>query len=158
MGTAKDEPGWSPGDPPVVHAAALGTAATPEKATAGGPTTGASAEPDPALGPAVRVPRTQLPAEGRMATVVVNGLATVLARVGGHLHALDSVCPHAGGPLGDGDLDDDAVVCPYHGWAFDLRTGACAVDPSLIVPVHHVVEDVDGALVRLRLAVMPEVR
>jgi nitrite reductase/ring-hydroxylating ferredoxin subunit len=91
-------------------------------------------------------------------TLVVDGLATVLARVGGQLHALDSVCPHAGGPLGDGDLDDDAVVCPYHGWAFDLRTGACAVDPSLIVPVHHVVEDVDGALVRLRLAVMPEVR
>ncbi len=46
-----------------------------------------------------------------------------LYNVGGQFHALDGVCPHAGGPLGQGTLDDDVVTCPWHGWQFDVTTG-----------------------------------
>lgn len=37
--------------------------------------------------------------------------------------ALNNVCPHQGGPLGDGKVEDACVYCPWHGWQFDLETG-----------------------------------
>ena len=41
----------------------------------------------------------------------------------GTLYALDGVCPHQGGPLGQGALCEAIVTCPWHGWQFDVRTG-----------------------------------
>jgi len=46
-----------------------------------------------------------------------------LFRVGGRFYALDGYCPHAGGPLGEGDIEGDEVACPWHGWSFRLATG-----------------------------------
>jgi nitrite reductase (NADH) small subunit len=46
-------------------------------------------------------------------------------------YASTAVCPHAGGPLGDGGLNGSALTCPYHGWAFDVRDGSCVVDPNV---------------------------
>jgi len=37
--------------------------------------------------------------------------------------ALDNVCPHRQGPLGQGWIEGDVVVCPWHSWAFDVKTG-----------------------------------
>jgi nitrite reductase/ring-hydroxylating ferredoxin subunit len=42
---------------------------------------------------------------------------------GGEFNALDGVCPHQGGPLGKGQLDNCIVTCPWHGWQFDVRDG-----------------------------------
>jgi nitrite reductase (NADH) small subunit len=42
----------------------------------------------------------------------------------GSLRAIDAVCPHRGGPLADGLIDECVVVCPLHGHTFDLGTGA----------------------------------
>lgn len=53
-------------------------------------------------------------------------------------HALDGVCPHAGGPLGDGLLEGDRVVCPWHGWSYDLGSGASNVNPETGVAVFPV--------------------
>ena len=36
---------------------------------------------------------------------------------------IDDECPHAGGSLASGEIDDDIVTCPWHQWEFDLRTG-----------------------------------
>ena len=44
----------------------------------------------------------------------------------GTFYACDNLCPHAGGPLGRGDVHDGCVVCPVHGWPWDLRTGLSA--------------------------------
>jgi len=41
----------------------------------------------------------------------------------GKLRALGAVCPHRGGPLADGLIDGHVVVCPLHGFTYDLRTG-----------------------------------
>ncbi|MEN0061811.1 MAG: Rieske (2Fe-2S) protein [Myxococcota bacterium] len=71
-----------------------------------------------------------LPAEGQVAEVFAGDLAIVLVRVDGQIHAVDSVCPHAGGPLGEGDLDGTQLTCPWHGWAFDVTTGVCGVDAA----------------------------
>jgi len=46
-----------------------------------------------------------------------------LANVDGELSALDNVCPHRQGPLGQGWVEGEAVVCPWHSWAFNAKTG-----------------------------------
>jgi nitrite reductase (NADH) small subunit len=69
-----------------------------------------------------------LPDEGTIVAVGARRIA--LFRRGGEVHALDNVCPHAGGPLGLGDLRDGVVSCPFHGWQFDVRTGACVSMPG----------------------------
>ncbi len=46
-----------------------------------------------------------------------------LARVGGRFFALSNVCRHAFAPLADGYLDGYALMCPWHGWRYDVRDG-----------------------------------
>ncbi len=46
-----------------------------------------------------------------------------LANVDGRLYAIDNNCPHNGGPLGKGELRGREVVCPWHGWRWDVTTG-----------------------------------
>lgn len=46
-----------------------------------------------------------------------------LFNVDGQFYALNWICPHMGGPLGEGELKGYVVACPYHGWTFDVRTG-----------------------------------
>jgi nitrite reductase (NADH) small subunit len=62
----------------------------------------------------------------------------------GQLHALEGICPHAGGPLGQGTLHGYMLVCPWHAWEFDCRTGALDVDPEYQIPKFSIkVEDGD---------------
>lgn len=49
--------------------------------------------------------------------------AVAVFNVGGTFYAIDNICPHRGGPLGEGDLEDRTVICPWHGWQFELETG-----------------------------------
>ena len=63
------------------------------------------------------------PGQGR--TVNVRGREFALYNHDGQFYALDDLCPHRGGPLGAGALQDGCVFCPLHGWGFDLKTGAC---------------------------------
>lgn len=41
------------------------------------------------------------------------------------LYAIDNLCPHEGGPLGEGTVEAEVVTCPWHCWQFDIRTGKC---------------------------------
>jgi nitrite reductase (NADH) small subunit len=60
--------------------------------------------------------------EGR--TFAVNGCQIAVFRLrDDSLRALDAVCPHRGGPLADALIDDQIVVCPLHGYSYDLNTG-----------------------------------
>ena len=61
--------------------------------------------------------------EGEPTVVDVDGTDVALFVVDGEYYALDNVCPHQGGPLGDGKVEDDCVYCPWHGWQFELKTG-----------------------------------
>ena len=60
---------------------------------------------------------------GRVAEAETEGVAVCLANVNGELSALDNVCPHRGGPLGQGWLEGDVVVCPWHSWSLHAKTG-----------------------------------
>ena len=64
-------------------------------------------------------------ADGTLASVVAGGKELVLARQGDRYCALDGRCPHAGGPLSQGSIENGLLVCPWHGRAFDLATGTC---------------------------------
>lgn len=55
--------------------------------------------------------------------LAVNGRIVALYHVDGEYYALDGICPHAGGPLGKGNLNGNIVTCPWHGWQFDVTTG-----------------------------------
>ena len=54
---------------------------------------------------------------------VVDDRVVALANVDGRLHAIDGLCPHQGGPLGQGRLCGTVLTCPWHGWQFDVTTG-----------------------------------
>lgn len=43
-------------------------------------------------------------------------------------------CPHAHGPLHQGEVCGTVLTCPWHGWSFDLVTGECEEDPDLLLP------------------------
>jgi len=62
--------------------------------------------------------------------VDVRGIPVVLIRRGHRLHALADSCAHLGGPLSDGQLDDVAIRCPWHGSRFALDDGAVLEGPS----------------------------
>jgi nitrite reductase (NADH) small subunit len=61
-----------------------------------------------------------------------------IANVDGNYSALDNVCLHRGGPLGQGMIDAGKVICPWHGWAWDVKTGATELDSSLRVQIYRV--------------------
>jgi nitrite reductase/ring-hydroxylating ferredoxin subunit len=72
-----------------------------------------------------------LPA-GTMMEVVRGDMRVAICNVDGELHAIDGVCPHRQGPLGQGALHGTMVVCPYHAWEFDCVTGRNDYDPVLV--------------------------
>jgi len=60
-----------------------------------------------------------------------------VANVNGELSAMDNECRHSGGPLGQGVISGGKVICPWHGWAWDPKTGAAHV-PGVAVGVYPV--------------------
>lgn len=72
----------------------------------------------------LEVPLEALDAEGR-ALVELGERELAVFRVDGAVHAVVNACPHAGNPLVEGELAAGTLTCAYHGWRFDLETGAC---------------------------------
>jgi len=54
-----------------------------------------------------------------------------ICNAGGEIHALEGICPHAGGPLGQGALHGTTLVCPWHAWEYDCLTGESDVDETI---------------------------
>jgi nitrite reductase/ring-hydroxylating ferredoxin subunit len=86
---------------------------------------------------------------GRIIEIIIGGTAIAVANVGGTHHAMANTCPHAGGPLGEGQLDDCVVTCPYHGWQFDVRDGTCRTQPGTAVKSYPVQIVGDAVCVQL---------
>lgn len=69
--------------------------------------------------------------EGRSIIVKTpHGIGIALFNLNGKIYALENACPHMGGPLGEGQIDDCLVTCPWHGWQFDVRSGKCENMPG----------------------------
>lgn len=93
------------------------------------------------LGPIDAIPL----GEARVYRVDGREVAVFRCRSGG-VYATDAACPHRGGPLADGLVGSHTVICPLHGFVFDLRTGeAPGRDCSRLV-THRTAVAADGAL------------
>ena len=94
--------------------------------------------------PFVRVAKTEEIAVGHGVLVENQGHALAVFNAGGgRYYACGPVCPHEDGPLAEGWLEGEVVVCPWHGFDFHLRSGRCRVDEDLAIPVFPVRVD-DG--------------
>jgi NAD(P)H-dependent nitrite reductase small subunit len=86
-------------------------------------------------------PMEQIPVgEGRAFAVGDEQVAVFRPR-GGRLKALQAICPHRGGPLADGLIDEVQVVCPLHNHAFRLVDGQCTTGEWSIQTYQVAVED-----------------
>ncbi|HEY1658286.1 MAG TPA: Rieske 2Fe-2S domain-containing protein [Candidatus Sulfotelmatobacter sp.] len=77
-----------------------------------------------------------LPPIDEAAEFICGGRAICIANVNGTYSAMDGICPHRGGPLGQGMIEGCKVVCPWHAWAWDAQTGATELDSKLKVQIY----------------------
>jgi 3-phenylpropionate/trans-cinnamate dioxygenase ferredoxin subunit len=83
-------------------------------------------------------PASELPAGERL-FVTIEDKSIVIFNIAGNLYAIADLCSHDNGPLGDGDLEGDEVICPRHGARFDIRTGKAMVLPAVVdIPAYPV--------------------
>ena len=101
------------------------------------------------MGQLVRVAQTSEIPSGEGRSFEVEGKTIAVFNVNGQFHAVDGVCPHRGGPLGEGYLEDRVVTCPWHGWRFDVTTGQSPVNPAAKVPCYAVKVEGTDLLVEL---------
>ena len=83
------------------------------------------------------------PGSGREVTAGDRVIA--LFRTGDEFHAIDGICPHAGGPLGKGYVTGTRVTCPWHGWQFDFSNGRNCLNAAISAETFPVVVE-NGAV------------
>ncbi len=115
---------------------------------------------------ATALPLSELP-PGTSTTVKAFGTTVAIFNVEGRLFAVSNHCPHHGGPLCHGRIsgtalpsqpyeyrygrDGRVLVCPWHGWEFDIESGQTMFDPSIRVSVYETrVENDEIVLMRRR--------
>ena len=92
-----------------------------------------------------RVAATSEIAPGEVAVIEVDGRSIALGHTAdGRWGAIDNVCTHDGGTLGEGELEDACVECPRHGARFDLFTGEVKAMPAVFPVNAYPVREVDG--------------
>lgn len=96
-----------------------------------------------------RIDPADLPDEGRVGSLVVGGRPVALSRCGGRLGALENRCPHQGGPVGEGSIEDGWLRCPWHGYDYDPITGRPPEGFTDAVTAYEVDEREDGVYVRV---------
>ena len=88
--------------------------------------------------PFIKVARLSEVPPDSVIEVSVGETLYAICNVRGEISALSGVCLHQGGPLGQGNVADGRVVCPWHAWEYDCRTGENAFDPEQRVPTYAV--------------------
>jgi nitrite reductase (NADH) small subunit len=88
------------------------------------------------------MPYTKIASQSELPTVngakefLCGDKAICVANVNGVYSAMDNVCLHQGGPLGEGTIEHGKVVCPWHGWQYDPQTGEVVHNRKLKVAVY----------------------
>jgi len=80
----------------------------------------------------------------------IGGREYIVAEVGGELVVYPAVCPHQSGPLATSELKNGIVVCPWHGYGFDVRTGDCITGQSCRLSNLPELVETDGELTLVR--------
>jgi len=88
---------------------------------------------------------SELP-NGERLFVEIDEFNIVIFNIAGQLFAIGDVCSHDNGPVGEGELEDHAVVCPRHGARFDVRSGRVLSLPAIVDIPAFPVRVVDGQI------------
>ena len=86
----------------------------------------------------VRAAKTTEIVPGSVHEIQVNGKPIALANVAGKYYAVSGTCLHRGGPLGQGSMDGTVLMCPWHGWQFDVTTGRVSGNPTVGVDCYPI--------------------
>jgi nitrite reductase (NADH) small subunit len=79
-----------------------------------------------------------LPPPGEAREVTAGARVVCIANVDGTVSAIDNVCLHRGGPIGQGLVEGGKVICPWHGWEWDPKTGCAGHNPDARVAVYPI--------------------
>lgn len=88
-------------------------------------------------------------ADGSSKIVNVSGRSIAIFRISNQYFAMTNSCLHRGGPLGEGEVKNYEVTCPWHGWRFNLIDGAFSLIPTLKLKTFPVKERPDGVFIEL---------
>ena len=80
--------------------------------------------------------QSDLPAPDSAKEFVCQSKEICVANINGSFSAMENVCLHQGGPLGQGIIEKGKVICPWHGWAWDPQTGAASHNPNAKLAVY----------------------
>ena len=69
--------------------------------------------------------------------------------IDGKFYAINDVCGHRGGPLAEGEIDGTTVICPWHGWRYNVTTGENELLPALPTEKYEVKVEGEDILVDL---------
>lgn len=87
------------------------------------------------------------PGQGKIFELDGNSIA--VWNLNGNFFAFQNMCPHRGGPVGEGDVEGTIITCPWHGWSFDIPTGVSTINPAAKLTKYEV--KVDGADIKVAL-------
>ena len=76
--------------------------------------------------------------EGRGKYVEIGGFHLAVFIDRGNVFVTDNTCPHAGGNLSGGTVEDGCVVCPWHFWAFRLDNGQLRDAPGVAITTYKI--------------------
>ena len=81
---------------------------------------------------------SELPGPGEAKEFEILRKTICVANINGTITAIDNICLHMGGPLGQGYVDGGKIVCPWHGWQYDPKTGQLFDDPKSKLNVYPI--------------------
>jgi len=93
--------------------------------------------------------KSELPPPGEAREFPCGQKMVCVANVAGTISAMDNVCLHRGGPLGQGVIEGDKVVCPWHGWMWNPKTGEAAHSPLAKIAVYPIKVEGDDVLIEV---------
>ncbi len=87
---------------------------------------------------------------GSSTLVEADGQFLALFNVDGTFYAINDACPHQGASLSEGEIHGCVVVCPWHGWEFDVTNGNLLTPPAILhAETYPVVVEGDNVLVEV---------
>jgi len=101
------------------------------------------------MGELISIAKTEQVTPGNGIVAEVQDASFAVFNVEGSYCVIDNTCLHRGGPLGEGDVDGDIVTCPWHGWEYNVKTGACTNNPAVCVKTYEV--HVDGSDIKVEI-------
>ena len=88
-------------------------------------------------------------ADGSSKVIHVQGRDIALFRFKDQYFAIQNNCLHRGGPLGEGEVRNYEVTCPWHGWKYNLMDGSLSLIPTLKVKIYSVKVGPEGIFVEV---------